>query len=52
MARPAGAYVIKEGSVRWKPALDVTRLIVVGNVTAVAYFFFIWRVERARAKRR
>ncbi len=52
VARPAGAYVIKEGSVRWKPALDITRLVVAVNLTAVAYFFFVWRIERAKAKHR
>jgi uncharacterized spore protein YtfJ len=25
-ARPAGAYVIRDGEVRWQPAIDVTRL--------------------------
>ena len=52
VARPAGAYIIKEGSVRWKPVLDVNRLVVGLNLTAVAYFFFAWRIERARARRR
>jgi len=50
VARPVGAYVIAPGDVRWKPALDLTRLILAVNVTAVAYFFFAWRIERARAK--
>lgn len=52
VARPTGAYIIKEGSVSWKPALDLTRLIVAGNLTAVAYFFFTWRIARAKAKHR
>ena len=25
-ARPVGAYVIRDGKVRWRPAVDVTRL--------------------------
>lgn len=27
---PIGAYVIKDGNVRWMPALDVTRLAIAG----------------------
>jgi uncharacterized spore protein YtfJ len=27
-ARPVGAYVIRDGKVRWRPAIDVTRLAV------------------------
>jgi uncharacterized spore protein YtfJ len=26
-ARPVGAYVIKEGEVRWEPAVDVSRIV-------------------------
>ena len=25
-ARPVGAYVIRDGKVRWRPAIDITRL--------------------------
>ena len=34
--RPVGMYVIKEGRVDWKPALDYTRMFVTGCVTAIA----------------
>ncbi len=50
MARPAGADVIKEGRVRWKPTLDATLLVVVLNLTAVADFFFSRRIERTKAR--
>jgi uncharacterized spore protein YtfJ len=30
IARPVGAWVIKDGKVRWRPAVDVTRLVVIG----------------------
>ena len=32
-ARPVGAYVIRDGKVRWRPAIDVTRLAL-GAITA------------------
>jgi uncharacterized spore protein YtfJ len=36
IARPAGAYVIKDGVVRWRPAFDLNRTIgLVAGVAAV-----------------
>jgi uncharacterized spore protein YtfJ len=32
-ARPIGAYVIRDGKVRWRPAVDVTRLAIGAMVT-------------------
>jgi uncharacterized spore protein YtfJ len=32
VARPIGAYVIRGGSVSWRPALDVNRLLVLAAV--------------------
>jgi uncharacterized spore protein YtfJ len=29
-ARPAGAYVIRDGEVTWRPAIDVNRLALLG----------------------
>jgi len=34
-AKPAGAYVIKNGEVRWQPAVDVNRLMVVVGAIAI-----------------
>jgi uncharacterized spore protein YtfJ len=41
IARPVGAYVIKDGRVRWVPAVDVNRLILV--IGAVAVVALRWR---------
>lgn len=46
VARAAGVYVIRDGKVEWHPAVDVTRMFVVGNTTAVAYFLFAWLTAR------
>jgi uncharacterized spore protein YtfJ len=35
-ASPAGAYVVKDGSVRWVPALDPQRALATIGVVAVA----------------
>jgi hypothetical protein len=48
-ARPAGAYVIKDGRVWWRPAVDVNRLFATVGVVAIAYLFTRVRVEKARA---
>ncbi|GAA4544893.1 sporulation protein [Pseudonocardia xishanensis] len=34
--RPAGAYVIADGVVSWKPAVDVNRAVTVAGVVLVA----------------
>ncbi|WP_255028705.1 spore germination protein GerW family protein [Rhodococcus sp. GA1] len=51
-ARPAGAYVVKDGKVSWRPAVDVNRLV--RSVAGVVITFLIARavVERGRAGRR
>jgi uncharacterized spore protein YtfJ len=51
-ARPAGVYVIKDGSVRWRPAVDVNRLLATVGAVAIAYLITRARVEKARAKTR
>ncbi|MET0764639.1 MAG: spore germination protein GerW family protein [Blastococcus sp.] len=48
IARPAGAYVIKDGTVTWQPAVDVNRIVtvaVLGWVTAA------WLLARGRRRR-
>lgn len=50
-ARPVGAIVINGDKVTWKaPPLDLTRIIIAGNIVAVAYFVFAWLSARAQAK--
>jgi uncharacterized spore protein YtfJ len=48
-ARPAGAYVIKDGTVRWRPAVDVNRLLATIGAVAIAYLLTRARIEKARA---
>jgi uncharacterized spore protein YtfJ len=35
--RPAGAFVIRNGQVSWRPAVDPNRIITVAGVVAAAY---------------
>ena len=36
-AKPSGAYVIREGEVTWKPAVDVNRLIGLAFLLGLAF---------------
>ncbi len=49
LARPAGAYVIKDGEVSWQPAVDVNRIValgIAGWVTAA------WLLSRSTGRKR
>ncbi|TMC71446.1 MAG: sporulation protein [Chloroflexi bacterium] len=49
-ARPAGAWVIKEGEVQWRPALDLNRVILVGQLIAVVALLVARSVVKTLAK--
>jgi uncharacterized spore protein YtfJ len=50
-ARPVGAYVISNGRVRWKPAVDLTRIIFRGQlIVLTAVLAAAWTLSR-RANR-
>jgi uncharacterized spore protein YtfJ len=49
-ARPVGAYVIKDGELRWAPAVDVNRLVVVIGAVVVAALFAAVRIGRDRRR--
>ena len=51
-ARPAGAYVIRDGEVGWRPAVDPNRIVTVLGLVVVAYLLSRPRMVRARAERR
>jgi uncharacterized spore protein YtfJ len=48
--RPAGAYVIKDGQVTWRPAVDPNRIVSALAMVLVAYLLSRPRMVRARAK--
>ncbi|HEY7224568.1 MAG TPA: spore germination protein GerW family protein [Micromonosporaceae bacterium] len=55
-AKPAGAFVIKQGKVRWQPAVDVNRIVLGAQVVAVTALLVvravILRGSRARMGRK
>jgi uncharacterized spore protein YtfJ len=48
MARPAGAWVVREGEVSWKPAIDVNRVILGGQIVAIVALLTLGRIAAAR----
>jgi uncharacterized spore protein YtfJ len=48
--RPAGAYVIRNGDVAWRPAVDPNRIIAVVGLVVGAWLVTRPRLIRARAK--
>ncbi len=48
--RPVGAYVIKDGKVDWRPAVDPNRIITMVGLVLVALLLSRSRVARARAR--
>lgn len=47
--KPAGAYVIKDGRVTWRPAVDPNRVIMTLGLVAVAYL--LRRPRKIRTRR-
>jgi uncharacterized spore protein YtfJ len=49
-ARPAGAFIIRQGRVRWRPAIDVNRIIMGGQIVAIVGLLVLGTVLRARTR--
>ncbi len=45
-ARPAGVFVIRDGDARWRPALDLNRVIIGGQIVAFAAIVTFGKVLR------
>ena len=48
---PTGAWIVKEGEVTWKPAIDATKVLVLGELTAIVGLF-AWRSVRVAQTRK
>jgi uncharacterized spore protein YtfJ len=49
-ARPAGAWVIKDGEATWRPAFDLNRTILVGQLIAIVALLVTRSVVQTLAK--
>ena len=47
-AKPVGAYVIKDGKLRWEPAVDVNRLLATVGMVAIAALFVVTRLAKLK----
>lgn len=50
MAKPAGAFVISQGRVRWQPAFDLNRALLGGQIVAMTAFLFLRAWARMRTR--
>jgi uncharacterized spore protein YtfJ len=51
-ARPVGAFVIKGDEVSWRPAVDVDRMILVGQIVGALALLTLGATLRALIRRR
>lgn len=51
-ADPAGAWVIKDGEARWKPAIDVNRIVFMAQIVAIVFLLTIRSLAKTAAKGR
>jgi uncharacterized spore protein YtfJ len=49
-ARPVGAYVLREGELSWRPAVDVNRIILGGQAVVIVALLTIRAIIKARAR--
>jgi len=49
-ARPVGAFVVRDGDVRWEPAIDRNRQIAIAGVVATVGLLTVWSLLRRRRR--
>jgi uncharacterized spore protein YtfJ len=50
VAKPAGAYVVRDGNATWRPAIDVNRVILGGQAVAIAALLTARAIVKARTE--
>jgi uncharacterized spore protein YtfJ len=48
--KPFGVFVIKDGDVAWRPAVDVNRVILGGQIVAIVALLLVRTLIKARSK--
>ncbi len=51
-AKPAGAWIIRDGQVDWEPAIDATRIATLGMVVAIIFLWTVRSIAKSRDKAR
>ncbi|MDX3111759.1 sporulation protein, partial [Nonomuraea angiospora] len=51
-ATPAGVYVLKDGEVSWRPAVDVNRIVLGGQIVLIVAALTVRSILKKRRRRR
>jgi uncharacterized spore protein YtfJ len=51
-ARPAGAWIIRNGEVEWEPAIDATRIATLAMLVAIVFLWTVRSIAKANARAR
>ena len=49
-ARPVGAFIIRDGDLNWRPAVDVNRIILGGQVVLVVALLTVRAIVKSRSR--
>ena len=49
MAKPMGVFVVRDGDVRWRPAVDINKIVLGGQIVAVVALLTIRTIVKARS---
>lgn len=49
-AKPVGVFVIKDGTVGWRPAIDINKVILGGQIVAVVALVTVRALIKARSR--
>jgi uncharacterized spore protein YtfJ len=52
IARPVGAFIIRNGELSWRPAVDVNGIVLGGQVVAIVVLLTVRAIIKARVKAR
>lgn len=52
IARPVGVFLIRGDEVSWRPAVDLNRIVLGGQVVAIVALLAVRSIVKARAKAR
>jgi uncharacterized spore protein YtfJ len=51
-ARPVGAFVLRDGELSWRPAVDVNRIVLGGQAVVIVALLTVRAIIKTRAKAR
>ena len=49
-ARPVGAFIVRDGELTWRPAMDVTRIVLGGQLVAIVALLTLRSILKTWAK--